>query len=746
MDDTAAADANPTNPSVFVVGGDDKRKSAGQAAGGDRIVAVDIGDDPLLECLEFLAKFHGNPRSGEVLKAGLPFGGNRLTPSLFIRAAERAGINSRVVKRALHRIPKLVLPAVLILTDGRACVLLDFPRRNSARVVMPESGGSTEDVELAKLKDDYAGYAIFARPVSRLDDRHEEAPVERPSSWFWGTLARHWWSYAQVILAAVLINIFALASPLFVMNVYDRVVPNDAIETLWVLAIGAATVFLFDFLLKVLRGYFIDLAGKNADVVLACRLFDQVLNMRMSARPSSAGGFASSLREFETLRDFFTSATLVAVVDLPFVLFFMAVIWALAGGMVTIHLIAVPMILAVGLALQWPLNTVVRRNLKEAEQKHGVLIESINGLETLKSLGAEARMRQKWERLVGLTAQSSLQARVISQGAITFAGLITNLTTIAVVIYGVFMIKDGALTVGGLIACVMLSGRALAPLLQVAQLLSRFHRSMVSLKSLNEIMRAPVERPTDRVFLHRPKLSGAITFNEVRFAYPNQSLDVLKGVSFKITAGERVGVVGRVGSGKSTIAKLILGLYDPTAGAVLMDGTDLRQIDPVDLRRNIGYVPQDVYLFRGSVAENISVSAPQAGDQAILDAAVLAGVDEFVGQHPMGYDLPVGERGEGLSGGQRQAIAIARALIHDPALMVLDEPTSSMDTRSEEAFKARLARGLPGRGMILITHRASLLSLVDRLVVLDGGRVVADGPRQAVMEALAGGKIATARI
>jgi len=746
MDDTARADTKPNDPAVFVVGGDYRRKSGGQAAAGDKFTVVDAGEDPLLECLEFLTKFHGNPRSGEVLKAGLPFAGNRLSASLFVRAAERAGLNSRVVKRALNRIPKLVLPAVLILTDGRACLLMDFPRRNTARVMMPEAGGSTEDIDLAKLKNDYAGYAIFARPVVHFDDRRDDGPVKRPSSWFWGTMASHWWSYAQVVLAALMINVFALASPLFVMNVYDRVVPNDAIETLWVLAIGAATVFLFDFLLKVLRGYFIDLAGKSADVVLACRLFDQVLDMRMAARPSSAGGFANSLREFETLRDFFTSATLVAVVDLPFVVFFVAVIWAIAGGMVQIHVVAVPLILLVGLALQWPLNVVVRRNLKEAEQKHGVLIESINGLETLKSLGAEARMRQKWERLVGLTAQSSLSARVISQAAITFAGLVTNLVTVAVVIYGVFMIKDGTLSVGGLIACVMLSGRALAPLMQIAQLLSRFHRSMVSLKSLNEIMRAPVERPSDRVFLHRPKLSGAVTFNDVHFAYPNQNLDVLKGVSFKIKASERVGVVGRVGSGKSTIAKLILGLYEPTAGAVLMDGTDLRQIDPIDLRRNLGYVPQDVYLFRGSVAENIAVSAPQADDQAILKAAALAGVDEFVGQHPMGYDLPVGERGEGLSGGQRQAIAIARALIHEPGLLVLDEPTSSMDTRAEEAFKARLARGLPGRGMILITHRASLLSLVDRLVVLDGGRVVADGPRQAVMEALAGGKVAAARI
>ncbi len=731
----------PSSP-IYVVGDD-----SGANLAPNEVDAASSHEDPLLECLEFLTRFHGNPRSGSVLMAGLPHAGSGLTPQLFVRAAERAGLSARVVKRRLTAISRLVLPVVLILNDGRACVLVDLPGRRAAKIVTPESGGGTIDADLGALADDYVGYAIYVRPTFHFEDhtQTDRQAIPKAHSWFWGTLAKSWWSYIQVALAAILINLFALATPLFIMTVYDRVVPNDAVETLWVLAAGVGCVYLFDFLLKHLRGYFIDMAGKRADVILASRIFEQVLDMRMAARPASAGAFANTLREFETLRDFFTSATLAAVVDLPFVVFFVLVIWAVGGPIAYVLMATIPLVLIVGLLMQIPLNVVIQRNVREAEQKHGVLVESLNGLETLKSLGGEARMRHKWEGLVGLTATSSLRARVISQAAVHFATLVSQMTAVGVVIYGVYLIKDGALTVGGLIACVMLSHRALAPLVQVAQLLTRFHRSMASLRALNQIMRAPVERPPLKKFLHRPELKGGITFQDVRFRYPGRDIEALKGVSFKIAPRERVGLIGRVGSGKSTVAKLILGLFEPSDGSILVDGTDIRQIDPVDLRRSIGYVPQDVYLFAGTVRENITVATGHADDAAILSAGIMAGTDDFVSQHPMGYDLPIGERGEGLSGGQRQTIAIARALLNEPPILIFDEPTSSMDTRGEDAFKTRLGGMLPDRTLILVTHRASLLSLVNRLIVFDGGRVVADGPRQAVIDALAGGKLRAAK-
>ncbi|HJM50805.1 MAG TPA: ATP-binding cassette domain-containing protein, partial [Alphaproteobacteria bacterium] len=430
-----------------------------------------------------------------------------------------------------------------------------------------------------------------------------------------------------------------------------------------------------------------------------------------------------------------------AIVDLPFVLFFVFVVWLIAGPLAMILAITVPLVLIAGLIIQIPLGAAVRSGFRDAGSKHGVLIETIGGLETIKSVGAEGRMRRQWEEAVASSARSGVRARSLSLLGLNLTVTMQQVATIALVVFGVLLISEGGMTVGALIAVVILGGRAMAPLAQVAQLLTRLHQARTSFKALDRIMRAPVERAPSREFLHRPQLAGEITFRDLSFAYPGQDIQALKGLSFAIKAGEKVGLIGRVGSGKSTVAKLLLGLYQPAEGSVLVDGTDLRQIDPANLRRNIGCVPQDVVLFRGTVRENLVIGAPQAEDAAILQAAKQSGVEDFVAQHPMGYDLPVGERGEGLSGGQRQALALARALLLDPPILVLDEPTSAMDNRSEEMLKTNLTTIAADKTLLLITHRASLLSLVDRLLVMDGGRVVADGPKQAVLDAIADGRI-----
>ena len=770
-------------------------------------------EDPLLERLEFLTRHHGRPHSADVLKAGLPLEGDRLNPALFIRAAERAGFKARVVKRRLSRVSKHVLPAVLALQGGGACLLMGFVNRGrQAQVMTPESGGGVETVLVEDLQHDYTGYAIYVRPIAEMNLHHEEDDGPKPRAWFWGVLFRNWWTYAQVGVAALLINIFALVTPLFIMTVYDRVIPNSAFETLYVLAIGMSSVLLFDFLLKSLRGYFIDSAGKQADVMLACRIFDQVLDMRMSSRPNSAGAFANTLREFETLRDFFTSATLATLVDMPFIGVFILVIWLISGPVALVLAVAVPLVLTFGLLIQVPLNFVVRRNFRESQQKHGVLVETISGLETIKSIGAEGRVRGLWEAAVGLTAVSGQQSRALSLSAVNFSAMIQQMSTVGVIVYGVHLVAENEITIGALIACVMLGSRAIAPLGQVAQLLTRFHQSMASLDALDKIMKTPVERPSKKSFLHRPKLDGGITFDNVKFNYPGREenalrgisfsiepgehvgfigrvgsgkskimktpverpskksflhrpkLDggitfdnvkfnypgreenALRGISFSIEPGEHVGFIGRVGSGKSTIAKLVLALFEPEEGTILIDGTDIRQIDPVDLRSNIGYVPQDVFLFRGTVRENITAAAPYTDDTKTLHAARLAGADEFVRQNPMGYDFPIGERGDGLSGGQRQSITIARALIGDPSIAVMDEPTSAMDVGSETAFKLHLKDAFQGKTLLLMTHRSTLLSLVDRVIILDGGRIVGDGSRESILRTLAGGGVKKSNI
>ncbi len=701
-------------------------------------------DDPLLDCLTLLTSIHGHPVSADALKAGLPLADNALTPALFIRAAERAYLAARVVKRNLRDVSPLTLPCVLLLEDRRACLLIKFIGKDKAEVIFPETGTGVTRVTIDDLAKSYTGNAIFVRPQSNFDARTDSLAKPRVRSWFWGTIASSWRIYIEVVMAALLVNLFALASPLFIMNVYDRVVPNNAVETLWVLALGVGTVFGFDFVLRTLRGYFVDVAGKKADVVISSRIFEQVLGMRMDSLPTSSGALASQLREFETLRDFFTSATLVTLIDLPFVFLFIAIVFYVGGPVAFIPLVAVPIVIAIGLVLQMPLNTAVRQTFREASQKHALLVEAISGIETVKSTRAEGRMQRSWERFVGLTAKSSMRARLLSAVGVNFTLLAANLVTVGVVIMGVYQISQGLMTVGALVAATILSGRSMAPLAQIAGLLTRYHQSMASLSALDKIMHTPVERPAGKAFLHRPTFKGDIEFRDVVFRYPGQETKALDRVNFRIGAGERVGIIGRVGCGKSTISRLMIGVYEPTEGAVMIDGTDLRQIDPADMRRNTGCVPQDVYLFFGSVRDNVALGAPHVDDAAILNAARIAGVDDFVRQSPLGFDLPVGERGVTLSGGQRQAIAIARALVLDPPILILDEPTSSMDNRSEELFKQRLKQVLEGKTLILITHRASLLSLVERLIVVDAGKVVADGQKDKVLQALSSGKIRTA--
>jgi len=706
--------------------------------------AIDF-EDPLISCLSIVAGLLHRPVSCEALKAGLPQGRQRFGPELAVRAAERHGIGAKVVHRKkITRILPVTLPCILLLKGANACVLSAFEGSGSAKVIVPESGGETKVVPISSLQDQFTGYAIFARPEFRFDERAPDIRVKQYKSWFWGTLLQFWPVYGHVLLASVLINSFAIASPLFIMNVYDRVVPNAAIETLWVLATGVMIVFGFEFLMRNLRTYFVDVAGKNADVLIASRLLEHLMSTRLDSKPPSTGAMANNLREFEALREFFTSGTLIALVDLPFIFLFLGVIWLIGGELAFVPMVAVPLVFLVGLCLQFPLRRVIEKTQREANQKHAILVETIDGLETIKASAAEGRIQRAWERFSGLTAESSGKARFLSGLAVTFAQTSIQFSTVLVVVAGVYLIAEGELTMGALVAVTILTGRALAPLGAVAGMLTRLQQSRVALKALDEIMKRPLERPPGKSFLHRPRLRGEIAFKDIDFSYPDQQTPALNGCSFKILPGERVGILGRIGSGKSTVARLMLGLYEQQRGTILVDGTDLRQIDPADLRRNIGYVSQDNYLFFGSVRDNIAFGAPHLDDEAVIRAASIAGVSEFLRVHPHGYDLQVGERGMSLSGGQRQAVVVARALVLDPPIVVLDEPTSHMDNSTEAAMKERLEPVLAGKTVVLITHRSSMLSLVDRLIVLDRGKVVADGPKDEVVQALKGGRIKVA--
>ena len=700
--------------------------------------------DPLLKCLVLLTRYFNRPFAEETLSAGLPLEDNWLTPALFERAADRAGLTAKIVKRPLSGISPLTLPAVLLLKNRSACVLNTVKEDGSCEIVDPDTGGVSK-MRLADLEPQYAGFVILVREQLRFDARTEHSAVPRVQHWFWGVVKQAWPLYGEVLLASLLVNIFALVMPLFIMNVYDRVVPNDTTETLWALAVGVLIVLGFDFVMRMLRAYLVDIAGKRIDVILSANIFEKAMGLRMEARPVSVGSFASNIHEFESFREFITSATITALVDLPFVILFIAVIFWVGGPVGVVPLLAVPLIILIGISLQRSLGEIIQMSFRCAAQKQGLLIESLSTVETVKALSAEGALQRRWEQLVGTVARLGIKARTLSSAIVNISVTVQQLASVGVIVVGVYLIAEGELTIGALVACTILTSRALAPLGQVAGLMTRYHQSKSALTTLNNVMQLPVERPPAKSFVHRSQIRGDIEFRNVTFSYPGQQTPALSNVSFRLGAGERVGLIGRIGSGKSTIEKLILGLYQPTSGSILIDGVDINQIDPAVLRRNIGYVPQDVVLFYGTVKENIMFSAPFADDAAMLRAAEIAGVTEFVHPSAQGFDLRIGERGEGLSGGQRQTVAVARALLLDPPILIMDEPTNALDNRSEEAFKAKFEKALPGKSFVLVTHRASLLSLVPRLIVLDNGRIVADGPKEQVMQALSGGRISVAK-
>lgn len=696
--------------------------------------------DPLLSCLVYLTSYFGHAKSAQALTAGLAYDEHNMGPILFCEAAEQAGLKAKVVHRdKIKKILSPVLPAVIILHDNQACVLLKCDEAaHSATIWSPETAAE-RTVKLTELKKVYTGYAIFVHPRPELLNPDAPHVDDTDRHWFWGPMWGVKDIYTNVLIASVLINLFALTSPVFMMNIYNRVLPNNAVETGWVLAIGAITVFTFDIIMRSLRGYFVDLAGRRVDVIAARRIYDQLINMKLAGRPKSSGAFANMLRDFDSVREFTTSATITALVDLPFAILFLIVIWWLGGSIAFVLAGLILLVAIAGVVLQVPLKNLVRKSSKSAEAKHGLLVETIHGLETIKAIGADGRLRAKYGAHVAENAAYAQGSRFISGLGVNIANFLQQIASILVILMGMYMIPEGTMTIGALIACVMLGGRAIAPIGSVASLMSRYHSARSAMKTIDSIMAKPVERPAHANFLHRPDLKGKIVFKQVSFTYPGAQRKSLDNVSFTIEPGEKVGIIGRIGSGKSTIARLLMGLYDPTEGTMLIDDTDYRQIDPADLRRNVAYIAQDVVLFNGTVRENITASVPHAMEDDILAVAKEAGVHDFMSRHPMGYDAQVGEGGEGLSGGQRQCIALARAMLLKPNMFVCDEPTNAMDVQAEQAFTNHIVRYSKNKTLVLITHRQQLLPIVDRLILVDQGRILADGPRDKVIEAISKG-------
>jgi len=705
--------------------------------------------DPLLECLVIFAKIHNRPISVEALISGLPVKPGADGPELFSidspkglfsRVASRAGFASRLIHRELNQLSRLLLPCILVLRNGNACILESIDRKNKrAKVIFPEIGEGEEWLELEQLETEYLGYAFLLKKEFQQDaSSTKEASSDRSGHWFWGTLGKSRDIFASVLLSSILINLFILATPMFTMNVYDKVVPNDAIATLWVLAAGIVIVYIFDTLLRFVRTYLLEIAGKKSDVIMSSIIFSQVLNLKMDQWPPSIGAFASQLREFESIRNFFTASTIATLVDLPFAIIFLLVIYYIGGPMIAVPLIIIALLMLYSFILIRPLKASVEATYEASANKNAHLIETLRTIKTVKALGTSNYAQWVWEESSGTIANKSMRARILSSSITVVTNLMVQFNTIGLIVFGIYRISDLELSLGGLIAIVMLASRAVAPMGQIAALITSFEQTRTAFRSLDELMQKAIERPEGKSYVRRPGFDGAIQFRDLDFSYPEAPKKSLSGINLKIKAGEHVGIIGKVGSGKTTLMKLIIGLYQGSAGSIAIDDIDINQIDPADLRKNTGYLSQDIELLRGTIRENIAYKDLHVNDERLIQAAAVSGVDLFVNQLPQGFDTQVGEDGGFLSGGQRQAIALGRAVLLNEPILILDEPTNSFDNTTESIVKKRLHEYIRDRTLLLVTHKAPMLDLVERLIVMDEGRIVMDGPKDEVLNALKG--------
>ncbi|SQH74003.1 Toxin secretion ATP-binding protein [Shewanella benthica] len=703
-----------------------------------------VSVDPLLDSLVLLTEYFGSPCSSESLAAGLPLSSSVLTPDLVPQAAGRAGLTAKLTRKGLDQVSPIFLPCILLLKDKKACLLreIDFDK-DKAVIQLPETGGE-QVLSIEELEAIYVGYLFLVKQQYRGDMGFDVHQHDTSSHWLLQTLKDSAPIYRDALIASVLVNIFALVSPLFIMNVYDKVVPNLAFSSLWVLAIGAGIAYVFDLIMRQLRAYLIDVAGKKVDIIVSSRLFAKAIGIPLEKRAPSVGGMAKQLGEFDSIREILTSATITTLVDLPFAIFFMLIIYVVAGDLAIIPLIGSIIIIGYTLIVQPKLKAAIEESNKFSSLKHGHLIESLASLESIKSSGAEGLVQKSWQQMIGHTANWQLKSKKISTSVTNLANFTVQISVVCVVILGVYRVADNAISMGGIIAAVILSSRAISPLAQLAGLMTRGNHTASALRQLNEIMAQEDEFENKGHLVSRQRLEGQIDADHISFSYPGSEKPILHTMSLNIKPGERIAIIGRNGSGKSTLAKILVGLYQPTKGSLRYDGLDSAQIHPTDLRRNFGYLPQDITLFHGTIRDNILFGTRQVSEHQLIRAVQLSGINLFTDLETEGLDQQVGEGGQSLSRGQRQTVALARATLNDPPVLLMDEPTASLDARAEKQFIRAMQNVSRDRTLLIITHKMHLLKLVDRIIVLDRGHVIADGPKDEVLDKLSTGLLSGA--
>jgi ATP-binding cassette, subfamily C, bacterial LapB len=709
-----------------------------------------IDADPLALALSWLTRHHGRERSPPSLFAGLPQRG-AVDVELGVRAMDEAGFNAAVLQRTLPDLHPLLLPAVLLLEDGQACVLLacEVAADGTAlcRIVLAGAECLVPQHALASRHD---GRVIVATPRQPAAANDLLLPPDPARHWLWGTLRRFVPYYRSALLAAMLSNVLMLVTGLATSVVFDKVIPHQAYVTLWALATAAALAVGFDLLARQLRAHLIDVAGRKVDLLVGAMLFRQTLGVRMEHRPASAGAYAHTLAQIEVVREFFASATLSALSDLPFIVIFVAMVFVIAGPLGWVLAIAIPLLLLLTVLIQGSLRRAMAANMQQQADLHGVLVEAVEGLEDLKAAGAQGRFQRLYEHSTAAAAETALRSRRITALATNLSAVAQQAVTVVMLVWGVYLIGDQVITGGAMIGAVMFAGRAVAPLSSVVMLAMRWQGARAAMVALDAVMKRPLDRDAGKAYVARHQLSGRIALHDVGFAYPPAAglagagnaapPRVLKGVTLSLRPGERVAILGRIGSGKSTVLRLLAGLYQPSEGHVEVDGIDLRQLDPADYRARVGFVGQEPRLFNGTLRDNVLLDRPSADPGRLAEAARLTGLDRVAAGHPQGWDLPVGESGALLSGGQRQLVALTRCLVTTPRILLMDEPTSSMDAQSEAAFLRQLHAASGECTLVMVTHRPAVLELVQRVVVVDGGRIVMDGPKDAVLAALSGAR------
>jgi len=696
--------------------------------------------DPLLVCLALAAKRIDRAVHLSALRTGFAVDAQgRIPTSAYPDLAQLHGMIAVWSRTALTQLPAYALPVIVPLVDGRAAVLVSV-NGDDARVLMAETGNTDIAMSLDELTRLGTGEILVIKPAAQQSAQQLVPFKGEALAWFWNTVWRHKGFYIESMLAAVVANVLTLAAVFFAMNVYDRVVPTQAYTSLWTLAIGTTVAILLEFGMRWLKARLVDLAGRKADLSLNAMLLREIMAIRLEHRPQSIGIFASSMRDFESLRDFMSSASMVMVVDMPFIVLFIVLIAIIGGPIAWIAAAAVPLLVIVGLWAQRPLMRAMRENMKESGDKQSVLVEALLNLEALKAHNAESYLQRRWENANLAATDSYKKIRALSNLMLGLTASLQQLVTVGMVVFGVYLIGDNALTLGGLIASVILAGRAISPLGSIMSLAARYQQARSSLDTLDALMKRPRDRNGSRRYVVPDNIAGDLRAEALEFSYPGEhSTPVIRNVSLQLSAGEHLALLGRIGSGKSTLLRLLAGLYLPQGGRISVDGVDLQQIEPAELRSRLGYVGQEAQLFLGTLRDNLVLSDSWISDARVIEVLQQLDLYTMLANHPRGLDMPLTEAGGGLSGGQRQLLAIARMMLRDPALVFLDEPTSMMDQTTEAKVIDVLGHWLQGRTLVLSTHRLQLLAWVERIALLENGQILLEGPRDEVIQKLSGG-------